>query len=110
MSQSQLLAAECIGTLPLFWVAYMVVACPNCRMLLVHSSRLAFSRAVLRAGRRTDIRMAMMPMTTRSSTRVKPGVKPRACLGDFMTLPPAETGSNRAACLQQERTPQGGTF
>src|SRR5687768_1544106 len=40
-------------------------------MLLRHAARLADSRARTSAGSSSEIRIAMMPMTTRSSTRVK---------------------------------------
>src|SRR5436305_2076979 len=40
-------------------------------MFARHLVRFAESRALLRTGRRIAIRMAMMPMTTNSSTRVK---------------------------------------
>src|SRR5688572_8135494 len=42
-----------------------------CRRLLRHCVRFAASRALLRVGRSTEIKTAMIPMTTRSSTRVK---------------------------------------
>src|SRR5215218_4988301 len=38
----------------------------------MHCTAFACSRARLRAGIRIDMRTAMMPMTTRSSTRVNP--------------------------------------
>src|SRR5438067_4586727 len=41
-------------------------------MFDAHLTVLAASRALLSAGRRIEISSAMMPMTTRSSTRVKP--------------------------------------
>src|SRR5215213_5416879 len=43
-----------------------------CRRLLKHCVRLADSRALLSVGSRMPINTAMMPMTTRSSTSVKP--------------------------------------
>src|SRR3954463_16503497 len=60
------------GNLPLFSEAYMIRAVPNCFWLLAHWTLRACSRAALRAGRRMEMRRAIMPMTTRSSTKVKP--------------------------------------
>jgi len=53
-------------------LAYMIIANPICLRLLAHFTRLACSRARFRAGRRIEISSAMIPMTTNSSTRVKP--------------------------------------
>src|SRR4051812_25534401 len=50
----------------------MLIAWASCRRLEAHLTRLARWRAVFRAGRRIAISTAMMAMTTRSSTKVKP--------------------------------------
>src|SRR5215212_3510082 len=54
-------------------------ASPICRRLLRHLTRLALSRAELRAGMRIAMSRAMMAMTTRSSTRVKARLGKRWC-------------------------------
>ena len=50
---------------------YMRMACPRFRWLLMHSACFAFWRALLKAGMSIATKMAMMPMTTNSSTNVK---------------------------------------
>src|SRR5205085_12552548 len=61
-----------IGSVSLFSFAYMMFAYQILRMLLAHLTWRAFSLALFSAGRRMDISNAMMPITTRSSTSVKP--------------------------------------
>src|SRR6476659_191561 len=61
-----------IGSTSLFSFAYMMHAYQTLRMLLAHLTWRALSLALFRAGRRMDISKAMMPITTRSSTSVKP--------------------------------------
>src|SRR5687768_11621453 len=60
------------GKFPLFSFAYIWMPCPIWRRLLAHFTRLACSRARLSDGSRILISSAMMPITTSSSTRVKP--------------------------------------
>src|SRR5689334_24633112 len=48
------------------------MAWPICRRFEAHFTRLAVSRARLRDGSRIEISSAMMPITTSSSTSVKP--------------------------------------
>src|SRR5436190_13796847 len=43
----------------------------NCRMAFLHATRLAFSLAPIRAGRRIATRMAITAITTSNSMRVK---------------------------------------
>jgi hypothetical protein len=64
--------------------AYTYVACPHCRRLLVQTATIAWSRALLSAGRSIAARRAMMPMMTRSSTKVKPDF-PRFIFGLLWT-------------------------
>jgi hypothetical protein len=54
------------------------------RRLAAHLMVLADSRALLRAGRRMLISSAMMPITTRSSTRVK--AERRGRVGAFVFM------------------------
>src|SRR5688500_4885185 len=49
----------------------MLCASPICRRLLRHLVALADMRALARAGRSTAMRIAMIPITTSSSTSVK---------------------------------------
>src|SRR4051812_4508122 len=51
----------------------MSIACPSERRFARHAARFDCSRALLSAGSSRPIRMAIIPMTTRSSTRVKAG-------------------------------------
>src|SRR5688500_1402076 len=60
------------GKFPLFSFAYIWMPWPIWRRLLAHFTRLACSRARLSDGSRIEISNAMMPITTSSSTRVKP--------------------------------------
>ena len=55
-------------------VLLLVVSIPSasCLMLLVHCTRRAASRAACTAGSNSAIKMPMIVMTTKSSTRVKP--------------------------------------
>ena len=62
------------GKFPLFSLAYIWMPWPIWRRLLAHFTRLACSRARLSDGSRMEISSAMMPITTSSSTRVKPFV------------------------------------
>src|SRR5215218_8239629 len=61
-----------MGIRPLFWLAYMLTIWPMDRRLARHLVRRADSRALLSVGSRMLMSSAMMPMTTSSSTRVKP--------------------------------------
>src|SRR5678816_168295 len=67
-----LLLGASAGSSPLLLFVYIMNASPNWRMLLRHLSCLPCSRARARDGRRMLISSAMIPMTTSSSTRVKP--------------------------------------
>src|SRR6266480_155788 len=58
------------GIQPLWSLVHMMVAEAICRMLLRHLTCRPDSRALLRAGRRIPISKAIIPITTRSSTRV----------------------------------------
>src|SRR5437763_8058938 len=60
------------GKFPLFSFAYIWRPWPIWRRLLAHLTRLACSRARFKDGSRMEISSAMMPITTSSSTRVKP--------------------------------------
>jgi hypothetical protein len=60
------------GILPLFSAVNMSTACESWRMLLRHFTRRPASRARFSAGNRIAISTAMIPMTTSSSTSVKP--------------------------------------
>src|SRR5258706_6141821 len=57
--------------LPLLACMYIWSAVPSWRTVARHLVVLAARRALPRTGRRIEISKAMMPMTTRSSTRVK---------------------------------------
>src|SRR4030095_10197525 len=56
---------------PLLSLAYWCMIWPMVRRLEAHLSWLGWERGAPRAGRSIPISTAMMPMTTRSSTRVK---------------------------------------
>src|SRR5689334_16342324 len=60
------------GNEPRQSLAYMRVIVMSCRMLDRHLVVLACWRALLSAGSKIEISSAMMPMTTSSSTSVKP--------------------------------------
>src|SRR5687768_841303 len=53
-------------------MAYMPQALPRSRSCAAHLTAAACRRAAERAGNRIEISSAIMPMTTSSSTRVKP--------------------------------------
>src|SRR4051812_17646449 len=59
------------GRRPLFSPANMLHKMWICRMLLAHLTAFALLRALANAGSKTEIRIAMIPMTTSSSTSVK---------------------------------------
>src|ERR1051325_4396918 len=59
------------GLQPFQSVAYMVNRYPVCRRLFMQAALRPDSFALLKAGRSSAARMAMMAMTTRSSMRVK---------------------------------------
>ena len=63
--------------LPLRSLANCTNAVPVWRRLLKHLTLLALSRARLSVGSRMLISNAMMPMTTKSSTSVKPAARLR---------------------------------
>jgi hypothetical protein len=84
------------GTTPLHWLMWRRQPVPSWRRLERHRALAAVWRALLRAGRRTLIRTAMMPITTRSST----GVKARRCGARwFMTIPRNATGCGPAGTV-----------
>jgi hypothetical protein len=60
------------GSVPFHWAAYMWTAIPICRIRAPQSTALAAWRARWRLGSRIEISSAMIPMTTSSSTSVKP--------------------------------------
>src|SRR5436309_16095121 len=62
---------------------------PICRRLLAHLVRIDCSRALLSAGIKIEISTAMIPMTTRSSTRVNaaPLAFRGRCESEFMQPP-----------------------
>src|SRR5580765_860761 len=60
------------GRKPRFSLAYMKRICPHARRLLMHCALAACCRARLIAGRSMAINTAIIPMTTSSSTSVKP--------------------------------------
>jgi hypothetical protein len=62
------------------------MAVPICRIFEAHAMRVAASRAPFRAGNSIEIKSAMMPITTRSSTRVKP--RPRVRRRDGLAISP----------------------
>src|SRR5689334_9914297 len=66
-----------------------MTAWPSERRLAVHVSCIAWARARERAGARMAIRSAMMPMTTRSSTRVNARSGVRLSLRSAFILPPS---------------------
>src|SRR5262245_14843047 len=68
------------------------------RMLAEHEIVRAALRALPSAGRRIEISSAMMPMTTRSSTSVKPDAQlaAREEFGLFMLMSPAPPGGAAA--------------
>ena len=71
---------ELLGNWPLFALAKFWIARPSCRRLLLHDVRRAASRADWTAGSRSPISVAMIAITTSSSTRVKPcGRRARRC-------------------------------
>ena len=57
---------------PLFAPSYVWHASATCLRLLVHWVRRAASRAAWTAGSNRAVKMPMIAITTRSSTRVKP--------------------------------------
>src|SRR4051812_9464769 len=73
---------------PFCSLTYMELAMPNWRREAAHWTVRAWRRARLRAGRRMEMRRAMMPMTTRSSTRVKAVL--RLGCDDMGRTPPSE--------------------
>src|SRR5687767_9607270 len=93
------------GTWSPFSEAAMRQARKICRMLLLQVTSLPCSRTRLSAGSRMEMSTAMIPMTTSSSTRVKP-------LRRFMTKLPWEKGPDtqtpppRASIIEQPHRPQ----
>src|ERR1043165_6187416 len=79
-------AAEVGGYHPLLSWAYINAAVPTWRMLLMHWALTACCLARLSAGRRIAIRTAMIPITTRSSTSVKPGRRRRLIQSSFQII------------------------
>ena len=55
-----------------FALSYESVASPTCRMWLAHCVRRADSRALCTAGSSRPMSVAMIAITTKSSTSVKP--------------------------------------
>ena len=55
-----------------FALSWLAIASPTCFSLLVHDARRAASRAVCTAGSRRPMSVAMIAITTSSSTSVKP--------------------------------------
>src|SRR3954468_8773930 len=74
------------GKFCLFSLLYSNKACPIWRRFDPHFTRLAVSRARLSDGRRIEISSAMIPITTSSSTRVKPRRAGRLETGIFFPL------------------------
>jgi hypothetical protein len=62
------------------------MAWPIWRRLLPHFTRLAFSLARLSEGSRIETSNAMMPITTSSSTRVKPWRRLRFIRSSFRNI------------------------
>src|SRR5436190_10739448 len=62
------------GSDSLLSLAYIIMARPICRLLLLQAMPLALSFARARAGSSMAARMAMMAMTTKSSIRVNPSL------------------------------------
>src|SRR4051812_28981329 len=73
------------GRYPLLFAVYITIACPMERRLARHLTVWADARALFRAGRRIEISNAMIPMTTSSSTRVKPRGRRRLKLIDSIS-------------------------
>src|SRR5688572_29339872 len=75
----------------------------HCRMLLAHCVRRACSWILDRAGSRIETRIAMIPMTTSSSTRVKPdrrseiGLEEVRRQGKLLGIGPAPQTTRRPA-------------
>src|SRR5213080_3797134 len=73
-----------VGKYPWLSLQYIRMPLQSCLMLLRQAARLAAARDLASTGNSTPISTAMMPMTTSSSTRVKPrGRRERivACVG-----------------------------
>src|SRR5690348_15194371 len=66
---------------------YIVHAVRICFICVAHFTWLAWSRTFCNAGSRIEISSPMIPMTTSSSTKVKPRTRWRACRRRIIDVP-----------------------
>jgi hypothetical protein len=81
------------GYQPALALVYMTNAVPMLRRLDMHLTIWACCRALFSAGKRMAIRIAMIPMTTSSSTSVKPVFRDR--VNRILDLPISAPGTRR---------------